>query len=131
MIGQASSDAVARPAACTRRCVRTHQFADLRAYRSAARPRSLTKYRPDNGFVECTRVLNATGADAESAGRTTPADDRWGRTTGSLGHAGTVATVPQVTHPVTGQITWNPTLVVADRPWLPWPTVNDVAGRPS
>lgn len=37
-------------------------------------------------------VLNAAGTDAETAGRTTPTFDRWGRTTSSVGDAGTVTT---------------------------------------
>jgi YD repeat-containing protein len=39
------------------------------------------------------RGVDAAGTDAETAGRTTPTYDRWGRTTSSVGDAGTVTTL--------------------------------------
>jgi RHS repeat-associated protein len=53
---------------------------------------SYTKYDPSTGLVAYTGWLNATGDDADTAGRTTTSYDRWGRTVTQVGDAGTVTT---------------------------------------
>ncbi|MBP6524266.1 MAG: hypothetical protein KA249_02475 [Dermatophilaceae bacterium] len=77
----------------------------------------------------------AYDADGNLTSQTMPGGIRQVTTYDSVGepvgleYRGQVTTVEEVTDPVTGESTWNPTGVVADQPWLTWSTVNDVTGR--